>query len=178
MVFLAYVAVTGLLLGIDNVTAPDLGPRPGRAPAATATLPVASLEGWAAKAAHAALGAAGRTPASVDLNIALTDSAPQVAVNLGDGKVSQYDANTGALLAVSADQPPAGPALSDYALMRIRLHDLLQDIHRGSIFGVPGQLIDVLTGVSFLILSFTGIVMYFQMLVKRRNLGRQGAFWQ
>jgi hypothetical protein len=53
----------------------------------------------------------------------------------------------------------------------------LQDWHKGSIVGKPGQWIVLVTGLVFLVLAITGAIMYLQMWRARRKQGRQGLFW-
>jgi uncharacterized iron-regulated membrane protein len=57
-------------------------------------------------------------------------------------------------------------------------NEFLQDIHSGAIFGAAGQWVDLATGITFVVLSITGPVMYFQMLRTRRKSGRTRAFWR
>jgi len=57
-------------------------------------------------------------------------------------------------------------------------NEFLQDIHSGAIFGAAGQWVDLATGITFVVLSITGPVMYFQMLRTRRKSGRTLAFWR
>lgn len=57
-------------------------------------------------------------------------------------------------------------------------NEFLQDVHSGAIFGAVGQWLDLLTGITFIVLSITGPVMYFQMLRSRRRTGRSQAFWR
>jgi hypothetical protein len=163
MVFLLYVAVTGLLLAIDGVTAPNFGPPGGAAPVpagAAARTPMNSgdIERSAADAIRTALAgrAAGDIP-MIDLQIRSESGTPITTVNFGGGG--------------------GGAALPPDVLWRVKMHDLLQHLHRGSIVGIPGQVIDVLTGISFSILAFTGIVMYLQMLKRRKQTGRTSLFW-
>jgi len=61
--------------------------------------------------------------------------------------------------------------------MRLPLHNLLQDLHRGTIIGLPGHLLGLLAGISLSFLSITGIVMYFQLLQRRRKNGHHQFFW-
>ncbi|MGC3982164.1 MAG: PepSY-associated TM helix domain-containing protein [Steroidobacteraceae bacterium] len=61
---------------------------------------------------------------------------------------------------------------------RLRLHDLIQDLHRGNIIGISGQVMDILTGLSFIVLSVTGTLMYFQMRTRRKQMQRDGWFWK
>jgi hypothetical protein len=166
MVFLLYVSVTGVLLAIDGVTAPDMGPPPPTLAAATevgrateaspAPMTAGDIQRWAAAAVHAAMV---KRPAgaiqNLDLRLRAVAGAPKATVVIG-----------GAV------------AFSPYVVMRFKLHDLLQDLHRGSIVGIPGQFIDVLTGVSLTVLSITGITMYLQMLASRRRDGRPALFWR
>jgi uncharacterized iron-regulated membrane protein len=99
---------------------------------------------------------------------------------------------TGGLLALDELNPPPGlggpPAyaaamhepsssfLNDTAL-RLKLHNLLKQLHTGSIIGLSGQWLDLLTGFAFMVLAITGILMYFSLLKQRRKLGRRGLFW-
>lgn len=71
---------------------------------------------------------------------------------------------------------PGGAFLANTAL-RLRLHNLLKQLHTGSIIGLSGQWLDLLTGFAFIVLAVTGIVMYLSLLTQRRKLGRRGLFW-
>lgn len=98
---------------------------------------------------------------------------------------------TGTLLALDEANPPAGmggtpppPAAAPQASvppsglpLRLRLHNLLKELHTGSIIGLSGRTVDVLTGTSFVVLSVTGTIMYFQLLGARRRIGRTALFW-
>jgi uncharacterized iron-regulated membrane protein len=100
---------------------------------------------------------------------------------------------TGGLLALDELSPPPGlggagagavtaPAANDTFLtntaVRLRLHNLLKELHTGSIIGLSGQWLDLLTGLCFIVLTITGIVMYFSLLKQRRRIGRRGLFWK
>lgn len=60
---------------------------------------------------------------------------------------------------------------------RFALHQLLQDLHRGSIIGIPGQALGILTGFCFLFLCISGGKTYFEMLSRRRRAGEKSLFW-
>jgi uncharacterized iron-regulated membrane protein len=99
---------------------------------------------------------------------------------------------TGGLLALDELNPPPGlgaPPTSAVPLtstgdsfltntpLRLKLHNLLKELHTGSIIGLSGQWLDLLTGFVFIVLAVTGIVMYLSLLAQRRKLGRRGLFW-
>jgi len=59
------------------------------------------------------------------------------------------------------------------------LHNFLQDLHRGSIlFGTSGHVLGFLAGISLVFLSISGIIMYFDMLKKRKKAGQKVFFWK
>jgi uncharacterized iron-regulated membrane protein len=81
-----------------------------------------------------------------------------------------------AAAAVSAAIITAKPD-ADYLAMRVRTHNLLKQLHTGSIVGLSGQTLDLLTGLAFITLAITGIVMYLDLLRARRKSGRKPLFW-
>jgi uncharacterized iron-regulated membrane protein len=56
-------------------------------------------------------------------------------------------------------------------------HELMKQIHRGDIFGLPGRLMDVFAGLSLVFLSVSGLVMYVDLLRRRSRSGRKQLFW-
>jgi hypothetical protein len=99
---------------------------------------------------------------------------------------------TGGLLTLDELNPPPGlggpprsavvPSVDSASFLantalRLRLHNLLKELHTGSIIGLSGQWLDLLTGLAFVVLAVTGIAMYFNLLAQRRKLGRRGPFW-
>jgi hypothetical protein len=150
MVLLLYVSVTGLLLALDGVTVPDFGPPGGSGPATP--MQSADIERWVSDAANKAIRDYEGTISAI-VQLRAPNGAPAAAVYFN-----------------GATQTP-------HAAWRVRMHDLLQHLHRGSILGIPGQVMDVLTGLSLAVLSITGIVMYVQMLRRRRGQGRSDLFW-
>jgi uncharacterized iron-regulated membrane protein len=73
--------------------------------------------------------------------------------------------------------PVSGGAFLTNTALRLRLHNLLKELHTGAIIGLSGQWLDLLTGLAFIVLAVTGILMYFKLLAQRRKLGRRGLFW-
>ncbi|USX12385.1 PepSY domain-containing protein [Oxalobacteraceae bacterium OTU3CAMAD1] len=55
-------------------------------------------------------------------------------------------------------------------------HRFLLDLHRGAIIGTTGLWISILCGVVLAILSVTGVVMYIQMYLRRRQ-SKPGFHW-
>ena len=100
-----------------------------------------------------------------------------IAVAFGnEGSARYYDALTGSFVAEHRTTRLAR-WLNDIPA-RLRVHNFLQDLHRGSIIGIPGQVIDVLSGFCFIFLGVSGAIMYLQVLMRRRRLGKKALFWR
>jgi uncharacterized iron-regulated membrane protein len=56
-------------------------------------------------------------------------------------------------------------------------HQLAKAVHRGSYFGLPGRLLDLLGGLAMMYLSVSGGIMYYSMWRKRRDGERKGLLW-
>jgi uncharacterized iron-regulated membrane protein len=101
---------------------------------------------------------------------------------------------TGTLLALDELFPPSGldaprpaavpgaprrppPPPDAYTAMRLRQHNLLKQLHTGAIIGLSGESLSLITGAVFFTLAVSGIVMYFDMLGRRRRIGRKDLFW-
>jgi hypothetical protein len=56
-------------------------------------------------------------------------------------------------------------------------HELVKQIHRGDAFGIPGRLMDLFAGFSLVFLSASGLIMYVDLLRRRRRGGRKQLFW-
>jgi uncharacterized iron-regulated membrane protein len=56
-------------------------------------------------------------------------------------------------------------------------HELMKKIHRGDALGIPGRLMDLFAGLSLIFLSASGLVMYMDLLRRRRRGGRKQLFW-
>lgn len=198
MALLAWVAITGTLLACLEVTVPYTGmlpsnyPQPGpfqfdaKGPALDANALEAQLL-TALRAATTANQGAGIT--AVDIQLQGDVAAPHANVTLTGRDVQRFafDAGTGASLApvattsqVETIATATGRGRFQVAFLRARpyLHYWLERLHRGNVIGISGQVMDILTGLSFIFLSVTGIVMYFQMLARRRKIGRPALFWK
>jgi hypothetical protein len=198
MALLAWVAITGTLLACLEVTVPYTGmlpsnyPQPGpfqfdaHGPALDASALEAQLL-TSLRATTRANHGAGIT--AVDIQLQGDVATPRASVTLTGGDVQQFtfDASTGKSLApVTSTSQVANIAAAtgrghfQVAFLRARpyLHYWLERLHRGNIIGISGQVMDILTGLSFIFLSVTGIVMYFQMLARRRKIGRPALFWK
>lgn len=60
----------------------------------------------------------------------------------------------------------------------IQWHYVLQDIHAGYYFGGAGKIINVICGMGLLVLSFTGLMVYWELLKRRIKTGRWQFFWR
>jgi uncharacterized iron-regulated membrane protein len=83
-----------------------------------------------------------------------------------------FDTSTGALITPDS----AGQQSTGY-MWPWAVHQLAKRIHRGDWLGLSGRCIDVVAGLSLLFLAISGLVMYLQMLGKRRRSGRRGLIW-
>jgi len=51
-------------------------------------------------------------------------------------------------------------------------------LHSGKYYGVLGLILILMAGVVLLVLSVTGLVLYLQMYLRRRGIGRPEMFWR
>lgn len=56
-------------------------------------------------------------------------------------------------------------------------HQLAKQIHRGDFIGLSGRWMDLIAGVSIVLLSLSGAVMYFDLWNRRRRTGRRALVW-
>jgi hypothetical protein len=59
-----------------------------------------------------------------------------------------------------------------------REHELMKQIHRGDILGLPGRFMDLFAGFALIFLSASGLWMYLDLWKRRRLQGRSHAFWR
>ncbi|MFT4253564.1 MAG: PepSY domain-containing protein [Caulobacter sp.] len=162
MLVLTWIAVTGLALMLDLLTEPHFPPPPPQA-----ELPLEAMAVLASDAARRAAAAAA-SPTEVVVKVGQAEGAPRLlAAQASKGT------ETTRLLAEPPRRPPGA-----YLQFRIKLHVLLERLHRGNILGLPGQFLSVLGALSFLFLTVSGVWMYVDLLLKRRRLGRAGLFWK
>lgn len=200
MVFLGWVALTGALLALDELTQPAqilFGPDAANpsglpagssnaAPGADAESPLSAAQivpPLAALLRTALEKTGGVVPENTQVQLQLHSSRPLGVISWrgSAGRVLTVDATTGTTVSQvnnPALSQPGNPAGADaYTLFRNRLHFFLKDLHSGAIVGLGGQLLDLLTGLAFIGLSVTGIMMYVDMLRARRRTGRTDLFW-
>lgn len=177
MIFLAWIGVTGVLLAIDSMSPPGpLEERPEQMQAPDPMHAHGALRTFQATVSDALADAPSQVEA-VDVRLQIRDGRTVVRVAFGsNGAASYYDAETGSL--VAAFRPSQTMIWLNDIPFRLRIHNLLQDLHRGSIIGIPGQVIDVLSGFCFIFLGVSGAVMYVQLLMRRRRIGRKSLFWR
>jgi uncharacterized iron-regulated membrane protein len=125
------------------------------------------------------VGGAGAAPTAVRVQIRMRDGQPQAVVTIDAvGAVPTtltFNAATGAQL-LNAPAPPAGAsrrAPGDPP----SFNALMQSFHGGSIAGKAGEWFILLTGAFFVVLSITGIWMYFQLRGAGVKIRRSEWFW-
>lgn len=182
MVTLFYLVVTGTVLAIDEFIQPATfaepvtaaGPGPGmRAPA---PLAIDQVEAMTQTVLKAALAASPEAPVNaVRVRLQMQGDQPQGVVTLAGTttRTLTFNALTGEPLTVANQPNPGGGGTG----REPSLNGLLQAIHSGAIVGRGGQWVIILTGLGFVVLSFTGIWMYFQLRGARVKRGRQEWFW-
>ena len=179
--FLTVVAITGTLLALDELSLrlsgrlpKALGGEAADAPAVVQSLNADQLP----QLLKTTLAAAHRAEPQARFNsvwLRVSGEMTQGIVTTGVPDVQQltFNALTGErLLPDSASLPPTGYVL------RWDVHQITKRIHRGDYFGFTGRWMDVACGIALLILGGTAIVMYLDMLARRRAIGRHGWFWR
>ncbi|MGC3982978.1 MAG: PepSY-associated TM helix domain-containing protein [Steroidobacteraceae bacterium] len=175
-VILAYVAVTGMLLDINEIQSRLVG------------FPGGMLRGGAPMS----FNINEITPALLTSHAAAQRLAPESSVsaisiaNVGGqlrGSVLlagytagtiRVDAHTGTHLSGPAGSPGPKSGLPGTATP---YHQLLKRLHRGDVLGFNGRALDIATGIAFLYLCISGMVMYSRLWKRRRALGRPALFW-
>jgi len=188
-VFLAYIAVTGMLLALDDIVVrfspgypPSLlraGLPTGMAPGPAAVKPALALDDLAAEFVRVRAAAQAAAPNYRPLSITLTAGQDAQVITPFRSKLGlhpalyRFDAATGAW----TNPATAGvPAPSPY-VGSLHWHQILKRLHRGDILGADGRWVLVLSDLCLLYLCTSGIVMYLQMLGLRRRIGAKAWFW-
>jgi uncharacterized iron-regulated membrane protein len=188
-IFLAYIAVTGMLLALDDIVVryspgypPSLlraGWPGGMAPAPQTQRPALATRDIPSEFARVRAAAAAAAHNFAPLSIKLSaGQAAQVIVpfrsKLGlHPALYQFDPISGAWL----NPTTAGVPIPSPYVGSLRWHQILKRLHRGDIIGVDGRWVLVLSDLCLLYLATSGIVMYFQMLARRRKAGATAWFW-
>jgi uncharacterized iron-regulated membrane protein len=60
----------------------------------------------------------------------------------------------------------------------VQVHENIKHFHSGAMFGIPTRFMSLLSGLSVIFLSLSGLLMYFDMWLKRRKGGRKSLIWQ
>lgn len=162
-VFLLLIATTGILLHLDmmRVGLPPAGSEELAPPEST---PLPSDEELAAMVVQLARAARGQDEIAVtSIQINLSGQRPTLVAGAGGPPGSpqiKLDAVTGEQI---IDPPP--PA--DY-------HYVLQNLHAGYSFGWTGRILSILCGISLIVLSVSGLQVWWDM----RRRGRKGLYWK
>jgi uncharacterized iron-regulated membrane protein len=58
-----------------------------------------------------------------------------------------------------------------------QVHEDIKHFHSGDMFGLPARFMNLLGGLALVYLSVSGIVMYVQLWLRRRNNGKSALLW-
>ena len=58
------------------------------------------------------------------------------------------------------------------------LHQKMKQLHRGDYFGMPGRWLDTIGALAMVYLTVSGIIMYIQLLLRRRRIGKKELVWK
>jgi uncharacterized iron-regulated membrane protein len=185
--FLMIVAITGTLLSIDSLAlwiyraahAPAGSPS-GRLPFPagmvgdlSTPLPDAELPAMLETTLSAYRAIQGATPIKV-LQLRYFSGMPQGVIITGGDDTRQlvFNAVTGKRASMTEPSYPYTGFPFGW-----EEHELVKQIHRGDALGIPGRLMDLLAGLSLVFLSASGLLMYVDLLRRRRRGGRKQMFW-
>lgn len=165
VLFFATIAGTGVALQADmwleGKSPPGSegeGPPPGKGYAPASVAPGIAL---------ALAGIETRHPGAKLTNLSVDRKGKILSLGLsGDGIRSlRVD------LATGAELPPMPPPARGW-------HYILQDIHAGYFAGTAGRIVSTIAGFGLLFLSFTGLMVYWNLLRRRIKVGRRALFWR
>lgn len=161
-IFLFFIALTGVLLHADMIR---LGQHPpGHEPGLkreVQSLPTDTVLATMIGRLADRVRASGTPVTELKVNLA----GPRITLTAGAGGPPgapelKLDALTGAQIV--APPPPAD------------FHYILQDFHAGYYFGWTGRLISILSGLALIILSISGLQLWWDM----RRRGKKGIYWK
>lgn len=188
MLFLFYIVVTGTATSIAQLLDPDstapirVGVPPGTPMGEEepgAPLRTADIRSMATTVVRAALASATDTEAaSIRLQLRTIAGQPRGIVTIGESDAA-FDARTGA----PAPVPPAAPARVPPPLPPpgeervLSLAEFIQELHSGHYYGRVGEWAMLITGFAIVILTITGLWMYWSLWMRRHRNGRRELFW-
>ena len=182
-VFLLVVAISGTLLSFDTFALGVYGVMhsgpggrfpPGMNADLSSPLVDSQLPAMLATTLSAYHAAEGNTPIKV-LRLRYFSGMPQGVILTGGSSETRqvaYNAETGAVAHMTE---PGYPYMG--FPFGWREHEYMKQIHRGDALGLPGRLMDVFAGLSLVFLSASGLLMYADLLRRRRRGGRTQLFW-
>jgi hypothetical protein len=178
-VFLLMVALSGTLLGMDNLglavyRTVHHGDRSGLSADVSSPLTDAELPDMLHITLTAYRSANPGVPIKV-LRLRYFAGMSQGVIVTGGDETRQwaFDAVTGhAASEYGAGYPVTGQPFG------WQEHQIAKQIHRGDFFGLTGRWMDLLTGLSMLFLALSGTAMYVDLWSKRRRAGRRELFWR
>ncbi|MGC3982162.1 MAG: PepSY domain-containing protein [Steroidobacteraceae bacterium] len=186
-VLFVYWAGSGITLAVFDLTDDKQqwtdGGGPGLRPKLNNDLPVlpAAQVGkqvaTAIQAAHAA--APGETLTAVELR--MTAAGEQVTVDVGGAqpRTLMFDVSSGALLSTTPIAMAADMAsgMAANPVTSRNWHVVLKNWHRGNIVGTWGVGVAMFTGIALLLMTLSGIYLYFSLWRRQRASGRNSFFW-
>ena len=181
-VLMSYWAVSGLIMATYDVTdqaqvwaieGGGPGARLNDAAITAAAIPEPAAIAAGVSVAQAAIGS--MAVASVDLRMSGTIPRLQFAEATGErDTMKRFYAVTGEpMTALVADGDPDANVPAN-----VTLRNTLKAWHRGNIVGLTGQTFGLLVGLSLIVLTITGVILYFKLWNARRAQGKSGFFWQ
>ena len=177
-----WIAATGFILSVDNFGAfvGSLGrsgppPKPSgfdgdfSSPIADGELPVMT-QGALAAFHHLRPGTGIKV-----LRLRYFAGYAQGVVIAADPDTTQlvFNTKTGAKMSMTE---PGYPKMG--FLLGWDLHQKMKQLHRGDYFGMPGRWLDTIGALAMVYLTVSGIIMYIQLLLRRRRIGKKELVWK
>lgn len=163
--FMIFIAATGIGLQLDLLLSGNSPPGSEPAPSPASSPSQAVTPEQMHRMLDVLVRAAAAESPSLALNRVQLDFAgprPQASVGRPPDSV-KFDLSSGDRII----EPPRP----------VDLHFILQDLHAGYAFGMPGRLLSLALGVVLLILGVSGLWVYVDMYRRRSRNGRRSLFW-
>jgi uncharacterized iron-regulated membrane protein len=171
-IFLILVAFSGTWLGFESVFN-ALGRKPGAKVEASSPLSDTEVQQMAGATLAAMKATEPGTPIRV-LRLRAYGAMKQGVVITGDAVTRQlvFDTRNGQLASLnSPDYPSNGFPFGT------QVHENIKHFHAAMPFGVIGRLFDLFAGLSLVFLCISGLIMYFELWLRRRKSGRSAFIW-